>query len=774
MSPEASSRHNLPLMLSSFIGREAELDQLVARVVGTRFVTLSGSGGCGKTRLALEVARRAQHAFAQGCWLVEFAPLSDRSELASALAQALGIREHPGRALADRLVEALSDWHLLLLFDNCEHVLASAAQLADTLLRACARVHILATSRERLSLPGEVVWRVASLSTPEPNAEPATIQQAEAVRLFAERAAAVQPRFALDEHTTKGVAHICRRLDGMPLAIELAAARIAGMTVDELAERLDSRFQLLINSSRTAPQRHQTLRGAIDWSYALLSPVEQTLLRRVAVFAGGWTLEMAEAVCADAQVSQADVTLGLLRLVDTSLVLADQQGGRTRYHMLETIRQYAHDRLHASGEQEQLHARHLAAFARLTEAAAPHMYNQQPAEWMRRLESELPNLRSAFGWGLANGYAGRVLEMVGAITYFWSWRAGLSEGCTWVERALAASHDNSRARTVALAGLGRLERLRGNFAAARAHLEASIALAQAAGSASDLGRATHLLGEVAGSEGRYDEARRLLEQSRELAQAIGNVSQLMGTLTVLGEIARVQGDDATAEPLYREALHLAREHEDAWRCAVLLQNLGHMMAHRGDWSGAQRSFQESLAIEQDRNGLWNTAHSLAGLAGMVGRLGSPALAARLFGAADQILEILGTPLDFADQADFERNIAHARSQIDEAAFADAYAAGRTLTPAQAIAEALAIPAPGEQAARQAAKAPSAAAGGGLTAREREVLRLVAQGRSNKEIAAALTISERTVNTHLVHIFAKLAVASRAAATAAALRLGLVE
>src|SRR5215213_3923219 len=774
MSTEAASRHNLPLILSSFIGREDELAHLIAGIAGIRLITLVGSGGAGKTRLALEVARPAQHAFADGCWLIEFGPLTDSSELASAIAQVLDLREQPGRALTDTLVELLFSRHVLLLFDNCEHVIASAAQLADTLLRACPQVHILATSRERLNLPGEVTWRVTSLATPAPAAPPSTIQQAEAVRLFTARAAAIHSQFTLDEHTAAIVAHICRRLDGMPLAIELAAARSAGMTVDELAERLDHRFQLLINSSRTAPQRHQTLRATIGWSYALLSPVEQILLRRLAVFTGGWTLDTAEAVCADAHMLREDVTLGLLRLVDMSLVLADQQHSDTRYSMLETIRQYAHDRLHASGEQEQIQARHLDAFARLTDEATLHVYDAEQATWFHRLEIELPNLRSAFSWGIASGHADRVLHMVGAIALFSGRRAHVSESCIWIERALATSHSRGVDRVAALAGLGRLERLRGNFVAARTHLEASVVLAQTAGSVVDLGRSLQLLGEVAGSQGQYDEARQLLEQSRNLAQAAGYAPLLMAALTVLGEIARTQGDDAAAEPLYREALDLARERSDAWRCSVLLQNLGHINAHRGDLGGALRCFQESLAIEQQINSLWNTAHTLAGLAGTLGWLSRPALAARLFGAAEQILATLGTPLDFADQAEFERNLAYARSQLDEAAFSTAHATGRALTPAQAIVEALAIPAPDEQTAIQAAMAPSTTAAGGLTARERDVLGLVVQGRSNKQIAVALTISEGTVNTHLVHIFAKLDVSSRAAATAAALRLGLIE
>jgi non-specific serine/threonine protein kinase len=315
--------------------------------------------------------------------------------------------------------------------------------------------------------------------------------------------------------------------------------------------------------------------------------------------------------------------------------------------------------------------------------------------------------------------------------------------------------------------------LRGNFVVARRHLEASIALAQAAGLATELGQALQLLGEVAGSEGQYHEARELLEQSLALARSTANAPLQVAALTVLGEVARAQGDDTAAEPLYREALDLARSLGDAWRCSVLLHNLGHVTAHRGDLKGAQQCFQESLAIGQQIDSLWNVAHSLAGLAGTLGALGAPALAARMFGAAEQIFATLDTPLDFADQVEFERNLAYVRAQIDEAAFSAARAAGRTLSPAQAITEALAIPAPREQATVRAA-APSTMFTGGLTARECDVLHLVAQGRSNKEIAAALTISERTVNTHLVHIFAKLGVTSRAAATAAALRVGLVE
>ena len=439
-------------MLSSFIGREEELAHLLMHIADTRLMTLIGSGGCGKTRLALEVARAAQPSFADGCWLIEFGPLTDPTDLASAIAQALDLREQPGRALTDTLVELLFSRHLLLVFDNCEHVIASAAQLADTLLRACSHVRILATSRERLNVPGEIVWRVSSLATPEPNAEPAAIQKAEAVRLFADRAAAIQPQFVLDERAAAIVAHICRRLDGMPLAIELAAARIAGMTVDELTARLDNRFQLLINSSRTAPQRHQTLRATIDWSYALLPPVEQILLRRLAVFAGGWTLESADAVCADRPVPPEAVTLGLLRLVDTSLVLADQQNGRTRYSMLETIRQYAHDRLHASGEQEQLQARHLDAFADLADAAAPHLHSPNQADWLRRLETELPNLRSAFSWGLTSGQADRILHMVGVI---WRGSARSPERGLRLDRACPGGQPQRRAGSCQSVGRAR-------------------------------------------------------------------------------------------------------------------------------------------------------------------------------------------------------------------------------------------------------------------------------------------------------------------------------
>jgi non-specific serine/threonine protein kinase len=457
--------------------------------------------------------------------------------------------------------------------------------------------------------------------------------------------------------------------------------------------------------------------------------------------------------------------------VNGSLVIADQQGQLTRYTMLETVRQYAHDRLREAGEAMRVQGRHFEALARLLETSVVELRGARASEALGRLDAELSNVRAALGWGLDQPQADRVLQLLGASWPVWEWRGLLSEGCGWIRRALTSSTAQDVGRARALMGLGALERRRGNLAAARESLEASVALVEALGAQAELGRALHLLGEVAGMDGRYDEARALFERSLGLARGVGDTALQIASLLILGEVARVQGDDAVAEPLYREALGLAEEGGAIWHRSILLHNLGHVLAHRGELGAALELFQGSLALASQLGDHWHTAHALIGLGGALGALGQPVQAARLFGVGEQILAALGAPIDFADRRELERNLERVRAALAPAAFDVAYAAGAALPLSHAIAEALAAaaaasPPPGAEARPREVT-------GGLTARELEVLRLVAEGRTNREIAAALTISERTVNSHLVHIFDKLDVTSRTAATTAARRLGLL-
>jgi len=382
--------NNLPRQLTSFIGREREMAEVKRLLTTTRLLTLTGSGGCGKTRLALQVAADLVEEFANGVWLVELAALTDPALVPQAVASALGVREEPGRPLLATLSDYLKAKRLLLLLDNCEHLVAACAYLAEALLRACPHLRILATSREALNIAGETVWRVPSLSLPDllhlPSVEHLT--QYEAVRLFIERALISRPDFVLTSQGAPSVAQVCHRLDGIPLAIELAAARVKVLSVEQIAARLDNRFRLLTSGSRTALPRQKTLRAAIDWSYDLLSETERMVLRRLSVFAGGWTLEAAEAICVGEGIEWHEVLDPLMQLVDKSLVMMEEQGGTVRYRLLETVRQYGRDKLPASGEADVVRGRHRDWYLALAERAEPELLGSNQAVWLERLETE--------------------------------------------------------------------------------------------------------------------------------------------------------------------------------------------------------------------------------------------------------------------------------------------------------------------------------------------------------------------------------------------------
>src|SRR5579884_1061615 len=435
LSPETT---NLPVQLTSFIGREKEMEEIKRLLSRTRLLTLTGSGGCGKTRLAAQVGADLLADFADGVWLVELAAIADPALVPQTVASTLGIREEPGQRLLETLQQHLKPKSLLLLLDNCEHLSAACAQLAETLLQACPNLRILASSREALGIAGELAYRVPSLSLPElprlPSAEAALVPalaRCEATRLFVERAALSYPGFALTEQNAPAVAQVCVRLDGIPLAIELAAARIKVLSADQIAARLDDRFRLLTGGSRTALPRQQTLRALIDWSYDLLSEAERTLLRRLSVFAGGWTLEAAEAVCS------ADALHLLTSLVDKSLAVYEEQAGEARYRLLETVREYARDRLLESGEMEEVRERHFAFFLRMAEEIEPKLTGLEQAAWLDRLEGEYDNLRAASGWALSAAEGAQAgLRLAGALWRFWEIRGHIDEGRGRLKNAL--------------------------------------------------------------------------------------------------------------------------------------------------------------------------------------------------------------------------------------------------------------------------------------------------------------------------------------------------
>ncbi len=413
-SASEPARHNLPLSTTSFVAHAGQIERVTERLRDSRLLTITGSGGCGKTRLALEVARDLVSEFADGVWLIELAPLADASLVSQTIATALGIRDVPGRPAADLLTEYLRSRHALLVLDTCEHLIDTCAQVADTLLRSCAHVQLLATSRELLGVAGEATWRVTSLSVVDPEGladsggdAAAKVMASEAGRLFVDRAQLVVPSFAITAHKAASVAQVCRRLDGIPLAIELAAACASMLSVDQIAARLDRRFRLLIGGNRTAVRRQQTLQATIDWSYQLLSEEERSLFRRLAVFADGWSLEAAEALGADAQQPAEDVLELLSRLVAKSMVVVDEprddESGVNRYRFGETIRQFAQGKLDEADEAELARTRHCEFFLAWAERAAPNVVGRDQLIWLGRLDAEHDNLRAALEWCRGDG-----------------------------------------------------------------------------------------------------------------------------------------------------------------------------------------------------------------------------------------------------------------------------------------------------------------------------------------------------------------------------------
>ncbi len=442
---------NLPVQLTSFVGREREMTEVKRLLPTARLLTLTGTGGAGKTRLALHVAADVLEEFPNGVWLVELAALSDPALVPHTIASALRIREASGSPMLATLLDYLQYKKLLLMLDNCEHLIEACAHLAEAMLRACPDLRILATSREPLGVPGELAWRVPSLSLPEPGwlPSPETLMKYGAVRLFIERAAVGQPTFTLTPQNSVPVATVVQRLDGIPLAIELAAARVQGLSVEQIARRLDDLFRLLTRGSRTSPPRHQTLQGVLDWSYHLLSEAEQMVLRRLAVFAGGWTLEAAEEVCGGGV--EFDVLDLLTQLVFKSLVLMDERGGEVRYRFLETVRQYSWNKLSSSGEIAKLRERHRDSSLRLVERAEVELQGPNQRMWLERLETEHDNLRAALEWSLTEGGGAEPgLRLAGCLWRFWHERGYWSEGRRWLEAALERSSTSTASRAKAL------------------------------------------------------------------------------------------------------------------------------------------------------------------------------------------------------------------------------------------------------------------------------------------------------------------------------------
>ena len=688
--------NNLPEHVASFVGRTSELDELLQRLSQARLLTLYGSGGVGKTRLVLQLARTVLGEFPDGGWLAELAPLADPKLVPQTVATALGVKEVPGRPITQTLAEHLKDRQALLLLDNCEHLLDACAQLAEALLRACPQVKMLASSREALGIGGEQVFRVPSLALPDADrkATPESIVQSEAVQLFVDRAALVRPDFRLTDRNAPSIASICRRLDGIPLAIELAAARMRSLSAEEINRRLDQRFLLLTGGSRTALPRQQTLRSLIDWSYDLLQEPERLALQRLSVFAEGWTEAAAAQVCAGDGVQPHEVPDLLASLCDKSLVLAEERDDHTRYRLLETVRQYARERLLEQMGAEAVRGRHLECYLQHAEQAAAGLQGAEQTHWLRDLEEEHDNLRAALEWSLVASTPAAAtsgLRLCAALQRFWLMRGHLSEGraCCASILQMTAAEAPTRERADALNAAGVLAYHQHDHAAAREQHTQSLAVRRALGDRRGAAISLNNLGMLAADRGDLAAARVLHEESLAIARELGNRNGIARSLGNLGMVALDQEDLVSARILFEDSLAMLRQLNDQDGIAIGLHLLGDVARKAGDLESARTCFAESLMILRGLGHKVRIVYSLDELAAVAGALGSAPAAARLWGATERLREEMGSPAGSGAPA-ADARVAAARAALqDDAAFDLAWREGRGWPLEKAIAYALA-------------------------------------------------------------------------------------
>ncbi len=724
--PAVPPKTNLPIPLTSFIGREREMEEVKNLISTTRLLTLTGSGGIGKTRLAIQAAKELTKSYKDGIWWVELAPVTENRLVPEAVAQVLGVRELPGLPLSNSLKQFLQQKQALLILDNCEHVIDPCAQLAEDLLTHCERLKILATSREALGITGEMILQVPPLSFP--TLARATqfqdLKEFESIRLFAERAALVHPNLALTAENVAAVTQICHRLDGIPLAIELAAARIKALSVDEIASRLDDRFSLLAQGSRTALPRHQTLRALIEWSDDLLSESERILWRRLSVFIAGWTLDAAHSVSADEIVPRSQVLELLSHLVDKSIVIVEERKGQTRYRMLETIRQYGLEKLESSSEFAQMHRNHLALFLQVAQNATSKLLTVEQNRWFAELDSEFGNLRSALEWAMNND-AVNALRLAASLGQYWEVRGYIAEGRATLSEALAHSQDAPKdVLSDALRWMGKFTARQGDYVRAKELLEESLGLSRDLSDKRGIVSALHNLGMVSSLQGDYAAARDSYEAALALAKEIGHIREIASLTTSLGNVANYMDDYPTARKYQEESVNLFRELGDKFGLFIALNNLGLVLEQQADRSGAKHHYEESIATAYELgeknlvayalNGLAHLlyleneraeaeryyreslvlseeigekrciAYCLEGFAKLALKYGDVQRAARLFGAAESIRREIGAPLIEAERRELDQDLAAARQQLDDAGFDVEFRSGQAMTVEEAI------------------------------------------------------------------------------------------
>jgi non-specific serine/threonine protein kinase len=798
----------LPALHTQLFGREqdaAALRELLLQTPG-RLVTLTGAGGCGKTQLALLVATSLIDAFPDGVWLVDLAPVQAAQLVPQTVISALGLREQPSETASQTLVGWIGGRRVLLVLDNCEHLLNACAQLAAALLDACPNLRLLTTSREPLRVSGERVWRVPSLGVPEARSIllPEQVTQFPSLQLFFQRAQAVQSDFVVTPGNAAVVAAICARIAGLPLAIELAAAWVRVLDVDQILERLDDTFELLVGGSRSAPTRQQTMRAALDWSYGLLSEAERVVFQRLAVFVGGWTLEAAEHIC-----SGAGGTVGrhalrhMTRLVDASLVHVEKRDGRARYGLLEPVRQYALMCLSASGELEAVRDQHAAFFLSYAERWETDANFGGPGRQaaLTALQREQDNLRATFQWCLEQGDAENGILLARALWTFWVIHGLYTEGRSWLA-PLAALPDAAKApamRAVAQGieatlawrqddfavaqaliqdalphlrqapaprllitvplDLGFISERQGDLSGAQTHVEEALAAARAAGYRVDEAIALRNLARVALLQEAYPTARAMAEESETLARAVGDEWALCNSLTALQQVALRLGELATARRLLDESLALARRIGDVWVLPFSLDELAQVSIAEGRHEEARRALRESLLLRQDQGSRSGITYSLDSIAALAAAEKQPQRAIQMLGAAASIRETIGERLTPVARTMVDEWLRPLQRALGQDAFQSAWEAGRAMSIEQALELALAAtqtPPPQAEGPPEGPKQRVTE----LSPREEQVAALLADGLTNRQIAERLVVTDRTVAAHIEHILDKLGFASR--------------
>lgn len=775
----------LPTPLTSFVGREPEVDRVCALLLQgeRRLVTLTGPGGVGKTRLALRVAETLAPEFATGVAFVDLSPVRDPALVLAAIARALGVREEGDRPLWEHLAVSLGEQDILLVLDNLEQVAAAAPEIA-TLIASCPDLRVLATSRAGLRITAEQEFPVSPLALPNPNRLPPLpqLEANDAVALFVQRSRAVRPSFVMTETNAADIATICTLLDGLPLAIELAAARSKILSPPALLARLSNRLQVLTGGPRDLPARQRTMREACAWSYGLLTPQEQALFRRLSVFAGGFDLEAAEAVSrgnpdASASTDPLDTPLdildGLSSLVDKSLLRQrEQAGGEARLGMLETLREFGLERLEEAGEEAEARDAHLAHYLALANRAEPELTGPQQVIWLDRLERDHHNLRGALDWALQGGRLEEGLCLAGALLRYWEHHSHYAQERRWLEHALARSAGlPAGVRAKALHAEGVLSFLQGDHVRAREALGEAVALYREAGSDYGAAFALNRLGTLALHAGDHGRAEACFQEAEGLIRAVGDQDGIAAVLGQRGYAALLQGDPDRAVSRLQESLALYRELESKLGSGRVLIHLGRALAEQGEDGQALPLLREALDLVQKAGNRWYLAEGLEAMATVAARLGDGERSARLWGSAEALREAIGAPIPPADLTRYQEGLAALRSRLGETAFGAAWKSGRSLELDEAITEATAVSEVAPLPAALGKHVPAATSD--LTPREVEVLRLLAEGSTNAEIAATLFISPRTASTHVANILGKLSLTSRSAAAAFAHRQGLV-